>query len=94
MKKIITTNACYIGSMVLGVGALLCASGVENTSDGWAMLGYTLVSLVLGGLALVLAALGVAAERPEPKRSNPYGRIDRTHARTEEPDYRQNRRGA
>ena len=23
-----------------------------------------------------------------------YGRVDRTHARTEEPDYRQNRRGA
>ena len=91
MKKIITTNACYIGSMIMGVAALLCASGVENSSNGWAMLGWTLGSLALGGTALVLVALGSLAESD---RKRPYGRIKRGHARTEEPEYRQNRRGA
>lgn len=49
-------------------------------------------------LCLVLAAvaflrLGFAAQDRE-QNARRYGRVDRTHARTEEPDYRQNRRGA
>lgn len=93
MKRPITTNACYLGSMLLGVGALLCASGIENSTNGWAMLGWTMAALVLVVVALILAALGISAEKPASKRRNsPYGRIDRTHARTHEPEYRQNRR--
>ena len=37
--------------------------------------------------------LGFAAQDRE-QNARRYGRVDRTHARTEEPDYRQNRRGA
>ena len=49
-------------------------------------------------LCLVLAAvlflrLGFAAQDRE-QNARRYGRVDRTHARTEEPEYRQNRRGA
>lgn len=58
MKRPITTNACYLGSMLLGVGALLCASGIENSTNGWAMLGWTMIALALGGVALILAAWG------------------------------------
>jgi hypothetical protein len=44
------------------------------------------------GLAFSLYEL--RRENRQYKRNSPYGRIDRTHARTHEPDYRQNRRGA
>ena len=91
MKKFITTNACYLGSMALGVCTLLCASVIENSANGWVMLGWTLAALALGGVALVLAALGVAADQPEQK--SPYGRIERDHARN--PEYPENQeRGA
>ena len=51
--------------------------------------------MVLILLALFLMRLGFAAEtREQAARRNRYGRIDRRHARTEEPEYRQNRRDA
>ena len=43
----------------------------------------------------VWQVLAFAAEtREQAARRNRYGRIDRRHARTEEPEYRQNRRDA
>lgn len=62
MKKKLTANAYYMGSILLGVGVLLCASGIEN-SVGWAMFGWLAAALVLGGVALGLAALGLVAEQ-------------------------------
>ena len=40
------------------------------------------------------AGLLYAETREQAARRNRYGRIDRRHARTEEPEYRQNRRDA
>ena len=95
MKKKITGNVLSAGAIVLGLAAAGCGGAIENAANGWAMLGWTMISLALGGVALILAALGISAGQPVPKRRNsPYGRIDRTHARTHEPDYRQNRRDA
>lgn len=58
----------YAASMVTAIGALLVASGIESTGNGWAMLGYAFGSLCLLVLALVLAALGCCAERPKKRR--------------------------
>ena len=56
---------------------------------------FILPAMVLILLALFLMRLGFAAEtREQAARRNRYGRIDRRHARTEEPEYRQNRRDA
>ena len=62
MKKKLTANAYYMGSIMLGVGVLLCASGIEN-SVGWAMFGWLAAALVMGGVALGLAALGLVTEQ-------------------------------
>ena len=64
MKKMKAT-VYSMGSMLLCVGALLCASGIENSANGWVQLAWTMAALGLGGVALVLAALGVATEQPE-----------------------------
>nr|DAL14706.1 MAG TPA_asm: hypothetical protein [Caudoviricetes sp.] len=62
MKKKLKANAYYMGSILLGVGVLVCASGIEH-SEGWAMFGWLAAALVLGGVALGLAALGLVAEQ-------------------------------
>ena len=62
MKKKLTANAYYMGSILLGVGVLVCASGIEH-SVGWAMFGWLAAALVMGGVALGLAALGLVAEQ-------------------------------
>ena len=53
MKKKLKANAYYMGSILLGVGVLVCASGIEH-SEGWAMFGWLAAALVLGGVALGL----------------------------------------
>lgn len=78
-----------------GTASLLYGMGIE----GGAQLGSSISdSQFVTALCLVLAAvaflrLGFAAQDRE-QNARRYGRIDRTHARTEEPDYRQNRSGA
>ena len=75
--------------------SLLYGMGIE----GSAQTGSTISdSQFATALCLVLAAvmflrLGFAAQDRE-QNARRYGRIDRTHARTEEPEYRQNRRDA
>lgn len=68
MKKKFKASAYYMGAMLLGVGVLLCASGIENSANGWAMLAWTGAGGVLMLLALVLAGLGLANEQPEKSR--------------------------
>ena len=94
--KIKSTVLQVLAAACLGAG-LLYAMGIE----GGAQLGGTITdgefttAMVLILLALFLMRLGFAAEtREQAARRNRYGRIDRRHARTEEPEYRQNRRDA
>ena len=49
MKKKLKANAYYMGSILLGVGMLVCASGIEH-SEGLVMFGW-------------LAAKGLVAEQ-------------------------------
>lgn len=63
MKKKWKANAYYMGAMLLGVAALLCAAGIENSTNGWAMLGWTCAALVMGSVGVVLAALGLVTEQ-------------------------------
>ena len=65
MKKKITGSVLSAGAIVLG----LAAAAIENAANGWAMLGYTLLAIVLGCAALALAGLGLVAEqRKEPQK--------------------------
>lgn len=62
MKKKLKANAYYMGSILLGVGVLVCASGIEH-SEGLVMFGWLAAALVLGSVALGLAAKGLVAEQ-------------------------------
>lgn len=78
-----------------GAVSLLYGMGLEGSAQTGSAISD---SQFITALCLVLAAvlflrLGFAAQDRE-QNSLRYGRVDRTHARTEEPDYRQNRRGA
>lgn len=88
MKKKLKANAYYMGSILLGVGVLVCASGIEH-SEGWAMFGWLAAALVMGCVALGLAALGLVTEQqPDEGRKvhkKPAGTVTAG---------RQNRRGA
>lgn len=70
MKKKITGSVLSAGAIVLGLAAVGCGGAIENAADGWAMLGYTLLAIVLGCAALALAGLGlvVAEQRKEPQK--------------------------
>ena len=69
MKKKITGSVLSAGAIVLGLAAAGCGGAIENAANGWAMLGYTLLAIVLGCAALALAGLGLVAEqRKEPPR--------------------------
>ena len=67
MKKKLKANAYYMGAMLLGVAALLCAAGIENSTNGWAMLEWTCAALAMGSVGVVLAALGLVTEQQPDK---------------------------
>lgn len=89
MKKKWKANDYYMGAMLMGVAALLCAGGIENSTNGWAMLGWTCAALVMGSVGVVLAALGIVTEQQPDKNQKvhkaPTGTVTAG---------RQNRRGA
>lgn len=91
----IKSRVWYWLAAASGAVSLLYGMGIE----GGAQLSSSISdSQFVTALCLVLAAvaflrLGFAAQDRE-QNARRYGRVDRTHARTEEPDYRQNRRGA
>lgn len=94
--KIKSTVWQVLAAGSFGAG-LLYALGIEGTAQVGGTISdsqfITAMALILAGLALM--RLGFAAEtREQAARRNRYGRIDRRHTRTEEPEYRQNRRDA
>ena len=92
--KIKSTTYYWLAVILGGVG-MGTAMGAEGTAQTTGYISGTLfsVSLVLFLAAVFFMRLGFSAQDRE-QNARRYGRVDRTHARTEEPDYRQNRRGA
>lgn len=78
-----------------GCLGLLYGMGIEGSAQTGSTIsdGQFATALCLVLAAVMFLRLGFAAQDRE-QNARRYGRVDRTHARTEEPDYRQNRRGA
>ena len=94
--KIKSTTYYWLAVILGGVG-MGAAMGAEGTAQTTGYISGTLfsVSLVLILVAVLLARLGFAAEdREKAEKRRKYGKINRTHARPQEPEYRQNRRDA
>lgn len=85
------------------IACLACAAGAAIASGmgkgfargGAAEIWYTIMSICLLGMALIYAAWWVVelaeelAQAYRKKHRQPYGKITRSHARNEEPEYRQ-----
>ena len=78
-----------------GAASLLYGMGIEGSAQTGSTIsdGQFVTAMCLVLAAVLFLRLGFAAQDRE-QNAGRYGRVDRTHARTEEPDYRQNRRGA
>ena len=72
MKKRITGSVLSAGAIVLGLAAVGCGGAIENAANGWAMLGYTLLAIVLGCAALALRA-GPGGRAAEGAAEDPQG---------------------
>lgn len=68
MKKKLTTNMIYGGSITLAVVAVGAAGNIEHAADGWGMLGWFCASIGLMVVALIVAALGVVSEQEDEKK--------------------------
>ena len=89
----IKSGVWYWLAVASGAVGMLYALGFAGSIEALGVISDTdfITAMVLLLLALFFARLGdCAAEREAQRRRY----IDRRHARTEEPDYRQNRRGA
>ena len=78
-----------------GAVGLLYGMGMEGSFQTGSTIsdGQFATALCLVLAAVMFLRLGFAAQDRE-QNARRYGRIDRTHARTEDPEYRQNRRDA
>lgn len=91
----IKSGVWYRLAVASGAVGLLYGMGMEGSAQtgGTISDGQFATALCLVLAAVLFLRLGFAAQDRE-QNAGRYGRVDRTHARTEEPDYRQNRRGA
>ncbi len=93
----IKSTVLHILAAGCGCLGLLYGLGLEGSAQVGQPItdGQFIAAMVLILLAIFFMRLGFAAKDAEDKATKqPYGRIDRTHARTQEPEYRQNRRNA
>lgn len=85
----------FICSMVAMVAGVLVATGERNAHSVSAMYSYIVMSVALLGLATCFAGMALVDLAEEEKiRKAKQRYIDRSHARCEEPEYRQTRRDA
>ena len=91
----IKSTVLHILAAGCGCLGLLYGMGIEGSAQTGSTIsdGQFATALCLVLAAVMFLRLGFAAQDRE-QNARRYGRVDRTHARTEEPDYRQNRRGA
>lgn len=91
----IKSGVWYRLAVASGAVGLLYGMGMEGSFQTGSTIsdGQFATALCLVLAAVLFLRLGFAA-RDREQNARRYGRVDRTHARTEEPDYRQNRRGA
>ncbi len=91
----IKSTVLHILAAGCGCLGLLYGMGIEGGAQtgGTISDGQFATALCLVLAAVLFLRLGFAAQDRE-QNARRYGRVDRTHARTEEPEYRQNRRGA
>ena len=87
----IKSGVWYRLAVASGAVGLLYGMGMEGSFQTGSTIsdGQFATALCLVLAAVMFLRLGFAAQN-----ARRYGRIDRTHARTEEPGYRQNRRDA
>lgn len=93
----IKSTVLHILAAGCGCMGLLYGLGLEGSAQvgGTISDSQFITAMVLILAALALMRLGFAAQDAEAKAAKrPYGRIDRTHARPQAPEYRQNRRDA
>ena len=93
----IKSGVFYWLAVASGAVGILFGLGFEGSFEALGVISDTdfITSMVLLLAAFFFMRLGFAAKDAEDKATKqPYGRIDRTHARTQEPEYRQNRRNA
>ncbi|MCC2123150.1 hypothetical protein LKD26_08480 [Faecalibacterium sp. CLA-AA-H254] len=84
-------NLLYAAGIVLLIGSASVGDGFNTIlPNSWNI--RVLATVLMAALAITCFGYGRYLEMTRKNRR--YGRVDRTHARTEEPDYRQNRRGA
>ena len=87
----IKSRVWYWLAAASGAVSLLYGMGIEGGAQLGSSISDSQLVTVLAAVAFL--RLGFAAQDRE-QNARRYGRVDRTHARTEEPEYRQNRRGA
>lgn len=91
----IKSRVWYWLAAASGTASLLYGMGLEGSAQtgGTISDGQFVTAMCLVLAAVLFLRVGFAAQDRE-QSARRYGRVDRTHARTEEPEYRQNRRGA
>ena len=91
----IKSTVLHILAAGCGCLGLLYGMGIEGSAQTGSAIsdGQFITAMCLVLAAVMFLRLGFAAQDRE-QNARRYGRVDRTHARTEEPEYRQNRRGA
>lgn len=92
----IKSKVWYWLAVVSGCVGMLYGLGAEGTAQVGGVIsdGQFVTAMALILLAIFLMRLGFAAEAREEQEARRRKRIDRRHARPQEPEYRQNRRGA